>query len=115
MLGRKFKEIIGIKVAYGTFFRGRNNVAFPNTIDLKKYSAKKKKHMDTYISELESERTIGMDYVPITKVATALGSSQQTIVNRIKRKQINGKKIQGAWYAHKNELKKALKDTRDGI
>ena len=111
--GHRLKEIAGVKVGAGTFWRGNFNKDLPPNFDNKTYLARKQEQMNSFLKELDDtvdDEGKGSDYVRISKTAKFIGCTTASMRNKIKTGEIEGKKIMGEYYvpkmAHKNLCEK---------
>ena len=94
-----------IAIPYGTFWKGHFSKLFPNTLSNDEYDKYKFKHIEKFIDTTNQEEVVNK----MRKVAVAhkeLGINRRTLVEMVKRGEVEGRKIGLCWFitdkAYKN-------------
>lgn len=101
--GSKFKNIAGIKVPYGTFFRGHFNREFPriNDVSIEAYRAHKGENFDLFLDEVEEairKRDEQPEWLSISQAKKIVPLNEDTYIKKIKSGELKGKKIGGKYF-----------------
>lgn len=106
---RKYgKDINNHPVPYGTFWTGRFNKPFPNTIDTKEYIKNKIMNVDDFVNKCLDGMQENLKLMPVSRMAKQIGSSNDKIKNMIKRGELEGKQIGKQWFVSPESCKTVL-------
>lgn len=108
-IGAKTKEITGIKVPSGTFWKGYWNHTFPvvNDLNLKTYNQLKRKHLNKFIHDLDKFCKVSSadrKYLSLFEAQKELKLKRDTYVRLIKKGDLKGTKVGGKWFIDRYSL-----------
>jgi hypothetical protein len=107
--GWKYKNVIGLKIKPNKVWDGDFRKKIPLNFDYEAYLTNKKNHMDLLLSDTKSD-SMGVKYVPASRVAKEIGVAGRTIRRWIEKKEISGKKAGALWFVSKASYNKLMRE-----
>lgn len=117
--GNKYKNLSGIKIPEGTFWKGNFRKEYPLNVSFKDYETKKEEHISGFLDKTVEELP-DVKLIALSKVVKESGISRQILMRRIKLGELPAKKISALWYVSKQayleliSTKKALNTANNG-